>query len=263
MPVGQVRDAHGGVGRVDRLSAGARGAEDVDADVTLGDLDLDGLLHHRDDLDRGEARLALVGRAEGADAGETMRSRLDRQRAVRIGSRDLERRRLDACAFGVGRVHDLHGVLVTLGPAQVHAHEHLGEVGGVVAAGAGADRDDRRPIVVLAVEERLHLELTHDVFELGELAARLVGGILVVHLDGELDEHVQVVEALLDVVDALELGLPVAQRARDLLRLVDVVPEVGSARLLAQPGDVGGESLDVHDGLDVGEGGTERFDVGG
>ena len=66
-------------------------------------------------------------------------------------------------------------------------------------AGAGADRDDRRTLVVLAVEQRLHLELADDVLELGELVARLFGGVLVVHLVRELDQHLEVVETPLDV----------------------------------------------------------------
>ena len=36
-----------------------------------------GLLHERDDLDRGEARLPLAGRAERAHAHEAVRARLD------------------------------------------------------------------------------------------------------------------------------------------------------------------------------------------
>ena len=74
--------------------------------------------------------------------------------------------------------------------------QHLGEVGGIHSAGAGADRDDRRAVVVLAVEQRLHLELADDVFcSSASSCARLVGGVLVVHLVRELDEHLEVVEA--------------------------------------------------------------------
>ena len=152
---------------------------------------------------------------------------------------------------------------MTLGPAQVHAQQHLGEVGGVVAAGAGADRDDRGPIVVFAVEEGLHLELADDVLKLGDLLARLVGGVLVVHLLRELDQHIEVVETLLDVGDALEVGLAMAERARDLLRFLDVVPEIGCAGLLGQARDLRTETLDVDHRLDVGEGGAEGLDVGG
>ena len=99
--------------------------------------------------------------------------------------------------------------------------------------------------------------------QLRELGARLVGGVLVARLVGELDEHLEVVETPLDAVDAGELRLPVAERARDLLRLLGVVPEVGHTGLIAQSGDLGREAVDVDDGTDVAEGGAQRIDVGG
>ena len=101
------------------------------------------------------------------------------------------------------------------------------------------------------------------VYLLAKLAARFGGGVLVVHLVGELDEHVEVVEALLDVGDALEVGLAVAERARDLLRLLDVVPEVGRAGLFGEPLDLGAERDDVDHCGDVGERGAQGLDVGG
>ena len=54
-----------------------------------------------------------------------------------------------------------------------------------------------------------------------------------------------------------------AQRARDLLRVLGVVPEVGDARLLAEVGDLGAEGFDVDDRADVGEGGAEGGDLFG
>jgi hypothetical protein len=47
------------------------------------------------------------------------------------------------------------------GPAGVHAHQHLGEVGRVHAARPGSDGDQRLASVVLAGEEGAHLELLH------------------------------------------------------------------------------------------------------
>ena len=93
--------------------------------------------------------------------------------------------------------------------------------------------------------------------------ARLFGGILVVHLVGELDQHLEVVETPLDVGDARELGLAVAEGAGDLLRLVGVVPEIGGAGLFAESRDLGRECLDVDHGLDVGERGAQGLDIGG
>ena len=66
--------------------------------------------------------------------------------------------RLEPGLLGVGGVEDLDGVLVALGPAGVHPHQHLGEVGRVDAAGAGADRDERVAHVVLAGEQGADLE---------------------------------------------------------------------------------------------------------
>ncbi len=186
-----------------------------------------------------------------------------RQGAVGVGGVDLEGRGLDAGALGVGGVHDLHGVLVTLGPPQVHAQS--------ISAKSVASSPPAPERIVTTAERSSYSPsrsvctsswLTDSV-DLGELLAGLVGGVLVVHLHRELDEHVEVVEAPLDGGDARELGLTVAQRARDLLRLVGVVPQVGGAGLLAEAGDLGGERVDVHHGLDVGEGGADGLDVGG
>ena len=150
-------DAHGGVGGVDALPAGARGAEDVDADVGLGDVDVVGGLDERDDLDGGEGGLAAALVVEGADAHQAVRAALDAQGPVGVGGVDLEGDRLQARLLGVGGVEDLDGVVVPLGPAGVHAQEHLGEVGGVHASGARADGDDRIAGVVLAAEQRADL----------------------------------------------------------------------------------------------------------
>lgn len=192
-----------------------------------------------------------------------MRAGFDRDGAEGVGRVDLEGRRLDARPLRVGGVHDLDGVLVPLRPAQVHAHEHLGEVGGVVAARAGADRDDRGPLVVLAVEQRLHLELVDEVGESGQFGTRLLCGVLVAHLVRETDEHLEVVETLRDPGDPGELGLAVAECAGHLLRVLGVVPEVGGTGLLAETRDVLAETGDIDDLADVAEGVPERLDFGG
>ncbi len=52
-----------------------------------------------------------------------------------------------------------------------------------------------------------------------------------------------------------------AERARHLLGVRGVVPEVGRAGLLAEPRDLGLEGVDVDDGADVAEGGAQRGDL--
>jgi hypothetical protein len=71
-------------------------------------------------------------------------------------------------------VEDLGRETVALGPAQVHPQEHLGPVGRLGPAGAGADRQERGAFVVLAREEeggpftrKVGLERREIAFELG------------------------------------------------------------------------------------------------
>ena len=73
----EVGEAHGGVGGVDALTAGAGRAIDVDAELVLGDLDVVGLLDDRHDLDAGEGRLPAALVVERADPHEAVRALLD------------------------------------------------------------------------------------------------------------------------------------------------------------------------------------------
>ena len=52
-----------------------------------------------------------------------------------------------------------------------------------------------------------------------------------------------------------------AERARHLLGLLGVVPQVWRARLLREASDLGLEGVDVDDGTDVAEGGAQRGDL--
>src|SRR5450631_3939473 len=81
-PGRDVRDADGGFGLVDVLAAGAARAHDVDAQILVVDLDLDGLVDVRVDEDAGERgvppRLAIVRR----DAHQPVHARFGAQPAV-------------------------------------------------------------------------------------------------------------------------------------------------------------------------------------
>src|SRR5665647_320006 len=147
---GDVRHTHGRVGGVDRLATGAAGAEDIDLDLVVGDLDAVRRLDQRDDLDGGERGLAPALVVERRDAYEAVGAGLDGKIAIRVGDLDLEGSRLQPGLLGVGGVQDLGRVAVPIRPAQVHPHEHLGEVRRIDTAGAGADRDDGLALVVLA-----------------------------------------------------------------------------------------------------------------
>jgi hypothetical protein len=183
---------------------------------------------------------------------------LHREGAVGVGGLDLEGGRLDAGLLGVGGVVDLCVVAVPFRPAQVHPQQHLGEVGGVDPAGLRADGDHRLPLVVFAGQQGTDL-LGLDLLAQGD-ELRLGLGVGLRVLVAELEHHLQVVQALPEVFDPLQLGLGVGQPAGDLLRVLLVVPQVGGAGRLGQLVDGALQPLDVHDRFDTGKGGVQGLD---
>ncbi len=141
------------------LAAGAGGAVGIDLQILGTDDDVDGVVDLGRDEDAGEGRMPPLGLVEGRDADEAMHTDLARQHAVGVGSVHRKGGGLDACLFGGLVVVEFRLESLALGPAQVHAHEHLGPVLRFGAAGAGMDGDDGVARVVLAGEQRLGLEL--------------------------------------------------------------------------------------------------------
>ncbi len=80
-----------------------------------------------------------------------MRARLNAERAKSVGGADLEGGRLNARLLGIAGIEHGDAVTVLLGPAYIHAQQHLCEVGGINAAGARTNGDDGRQCVVLTV----------------------------------------------------------------------------------------------------------------
>ena len=182
MPVGQVGEPDRRVGLVDVLAAGALAAVRVDPDLVPVELDLRiVVVDLRHDLDEGERRLAAVLGVVRADPHEPVDAPFGAQPAVGPPAVDLDRHALEAGLLALELVDDLGLEPVALRPAQVHPQEHLGPVGRLGAAGAGADRDDRAPVVVLArEEERRSARAGRSCLELVRVAVELGGDLGVV-----------------------------------------------------------------------------------
>ena len=103
------------------LSAGARGAEGIDAHVLDFDVDLDFVVHLRVDEDGGERGVAPRVGIERRDAHQAVHADLALQQAVRVFAVDFERHRLDARAFALQPVGNHRREALAFGPAQVHA----------------------------------------------------------------------------------------------------------------------------------------------
>ncbi len=134
-----VGDAHRAVGLVDVLAAGARGAIGVDAQILVVDLDLDLVVDDRIDPDRGEAGVAAVVRIERRDAHQAMHAALGLEPAIGVGAGDPDRRRFDPGLLAAALFEPFDLVAVRLGPARIHAQQHLGPILRLGAAGAGMD----------------------------------------------------------------------------------------------------------------------------
>jgi len=126
---------------------------------------------------------------------------------------------------------------VALGPAEVHPEEHLGPVRGLRAAGAGADRQDGGPLVVLAVEEQLGPLAAEVALERGALAIKLGAQIRVVRLLEELGGRFEIPGAGQETVPQLDLGSEAIGLAKDFLGSTLIVPEPGFAGQRLQLGE--------------------------
>ncbi len=168
---------------------------------------------------------------------------------------------LETGLLGVRRLEDLDGVVVLLGPADVHPHQGLGEVGGVHATGAGTDRDERLAGVVLAVEQRADLEGLDRLLQPRELALGVGHRIGVALLLTQLDHDLQVVDPVPERGEAVHLALEGGEPAGHPGGVVLVVPEVRRRDLLAEVGDLDTHRIDVEHLLDGAQRRVELLDL--
>ena len=142
-PVGKMGDADRAVGRVDRLSAGAGRAIDVDPQVLVVDLDIDvlGFRQHRHGRRRGVDAPAAFG---GRNALDPVNAALELQPREDAAAIDRGDRFLVAADFGRAGGDQLEPPALHLGVALVHAQQVAGEQRRFVAAGTGADFEHRR-----------------------------------------------------------------------------------------------------------------------
>ena len=136
-------------------------------------------------------------------------------------------RRLDAGLLARGLLEILDLVAVLLGPARIHAQQHVGPVLALGAARAGMDLEIGVVRIGLARKQRLELAPRHLGLELLERLFGVGDGLLVLLGLAELDHGELVVELLLDAADGAELVLERGALLHHALRALLVVPEIG------------------------------------
>ena len=220
-----MREADRRLGLVDVLAACPLGAHRIGADVRLLDVDLDAVVDHRIDVDAGERGVAARVGIERRDAHQPVHAVLALEPAIGVAALDLHGRRLDAGLFAAGLLDPLDLEAVLLGPARVHAHEHVGPVLALGAAGAGVNLEEGVEAVGLARQQRLELapgdvlpEPAQRVLGVGDRRAIFLGL-------AEFDHGELVVEFALDPPDRGELVFERGALLHQALRALLVVPE--------------------------------------
>ncbi len=234
---GQVREAHGRVGLVDVLAAGAGGAVGVDAQVRRIDLlglDLVDLGQHGHGAGR---RVDAALRLRGGHALHAMGAGLELERGVDAAARDAADDLLVAAVLALARAQDLDGPAHGFGVLRVHAEQVAGEDGGFVAARAGADLEVDVALVVRVGRDQRLLQLQLERFvALLECSEFLfthrtnIGVAVFDHLSG--GGHVR--------VNRLVIGKQLYDRfdARILLRqIAELVLVADHIRIGEQPGE--------------------------
>jgi len=169
------------------------------------------------------------------------------QPAIGPARLDGDRDALQAGRLAFLLVDDLGVEAMSLCPAQVHPEEHLGPVGRLRAARAGADREERGAIVVFTAEQEgcpLAVEVEGELLGIaGQLGLELgIGRIL--------EEAGQLVNGDgpgLELAPGLDLGPQPVGFAKDLLGRAPVVPETGGEGQLIELGESGFLDAEVKD----------------
>ena len=132
-------------------------------------------------------------------------------------------------------VVDLEAVL--LGPAHVHAQQHVGPILALGAAGAGMDFEIGIVVVGLAGEQRLQLAARDFGLELAQRRFGFGDDLLIVLGVAELDQHHLIVELLLDARERVELIVERGALLHHAAGALRIVPEIGIFGLTVQFGE--------------------------
>ena len=194
MPGGDVGEPDRGLDLVHVLPPGAPGAERVDLQVRLVDLDIDVVV----DLGRNEhgceRRVAPLVGVERRDPDEPVDAGLRLEVSVRVVARQEEGGALDPRLVALLPLDELHGVPVPVGEPGVHPEEHLRPVLGLRPPGPGVDRHDRVQRVVLAGEHPLELDRVQRLVDGGDLLLDLGSQPLAARLSREGEVRPQVLQ---------------------------------------------------------------------
>ena len=186
------------------LTACARSTEDVDGKIGRIDFNVDGIIHFRIDVDRGEGGVTARIGVKGAFTHQTMNAGLGAQRAVRPLALNKERAGLDAgdftrCFFFKGDLKAL-----AFGVAHIHAFEHACPVLSFRAARTGLNFQIAVGRVHRLVEHALKFELSNFVLDAVYILSDNFEGIEILFGQRKFKEFARIGDALRKTVEAAD-----------------------------------------------------------
>ena len=205
------------------LSTRTAGAESVPREVRRIDVDLDGVVHQRNDEHGGERGHTLSLRIERGDAHQAVHTVFALQVTVGEVSLHLDGDGLDARLVSFEQVGDLRLVSFRFAPAEVHSHEHIAPVLRFRSSGTRHDLQDSAHLILLLAEHVLQLQFLRQVDGMG------IGGIHLLFRHGllliEVEREFQLLDGILHIVIAIHPFLDVLDFLHLRLRGFLVVPE--------------------------------------
>ena len=134
-----------------------------------------------------------------------------------------------------------------LAVARIHAHEHLGPVHGLGAAGAGVDGDDGVALVVRTGEQGGGLLLVDNLVDLVELAGHVGKNRVVIFFPGETEQLAGVIQTGFQLLHGIETRAQRFRFAHGFVGLFLVGPEVGIVHARRELGQARGQDGSVKD----------------
>ncbi len=198
----------------------------------------------------------------GADPHQPVDAALGLGIAIGILALEQQGRGFDARLFAGMVIDQLDLHAAALGPARIHALEHLGPVLALGATRAGVDLDIGIVGVGLTRQQRLDLVLLGAFGERGEAGDAFVDHALVTLGLGHVHELDRVVALGLDRLHRGDRLIEAAALLHDALRLLGIVPQFGilDARIeLVEPAQ---RAIPVEETADQRQCGVDLIDMG-
>ena len=207
--------------------SGARRPIRIDPQVALVHFDLGVVLYLGIDEDGREGGMSARLRVERRDPDQAVHALLRLQKPEGGLPGDLERGTLDSGLLPRLPVQNFDVVPMPLGPAAIHAHQHLGPLLRLGAPRSRMNREDRAPLVVLALEHGSELQLVHPVLRSSQLSVPLLLEPGVRLFLQEL-RHLEELHRLpVDLRPRPEPALQARGFSHDLASVLRTTPEVG------------------------------------